>query len=774
MRLLRICWLSLFLLLFGYPQLAAAFIVQDIQVEGAYGVNRETILNYLPIHVGEDFSPSQSTHVISTLYASGLFGNVSLARKGNVLIVRVEERPVISCINVTGNKAIPTDKIYEVLKNIGLSAGQTFDQATLDHIVHSLENEYDTLGKYNAKVTPCITHLARNRIAIRLDISEGRTVVVKKITFIGNCAFSSWTLKRQMSLTSFRPWSFFTHSDQFCQDKLNASLDAIRNYYLDRGYLNFKVDSAQAVLTPDRNCVEVIIHVNEGCVYRIKGYQLAGNLIIPREYLAKLVTFHPGDIFSKQKIQHTNLCISKSLGNMGYIFATVNVEPQVDESCKQVFLTLYVDPGNRIYVRRINFCGNTKTEDIVLRRSLRQYEASLAVAEDIQESDRQLNLTGYLADPIHAETIPIPGVLDQVDLNYKVAESPSASATAGVGYGTQGYVITAGINQPNFLGTGNIFSINANTSLYSKSVNVTYLNPFYTDSGISRGFTLYGQRTTPGNVNLTSYATDVYGGSVNYSIPISACGDTLQFGFGYQDLLLSIGSNPSLQLQNFVDTYGTHFNQILLTAGWARNRLDRAVFPTCGLYQALNLQVALPAANHSVSYYKSSYNFNYYHPIVKSFIFTARGAVAYGAGLGGTKGLPFFVNYYAGGIGSTGEVRGFNPNSLGPRDTINGIVNDPMGGNELVTGTLGIIFPNPLGEDKLRTMVFVDGGNVYSTKAVEFGGTGAGPIRYSAGVAADWRVPVMNVLVEVAVAKALNPQPGDNKRIFDFSIGTSF
>lgn len=768
------------LILVGYFNLAHAFIIKEIQVETTDGINRETVLNYLPVHVGQEFSPGQSANVISALYASGLFSNVSLSQTNGTLIVRVEARAIISTVTITGNKTIPTDKINDVLKNVGLTSGQVFDQSILDQMIRSLRSEFDNLGKYNATVTPVIIHQARNRVAIRIEISEGRSVVVKQITIIGNCAFSQRRLINQLSVTTPRPWSFFTHGDLYTPDKLNESLQALHDFYVDRGYIRFKIDSAQAVLSTDRNYADIIIHVTEGCRYHISGYQLAGNLILPSDKLRSYIPLSAGCIFSQRLITVATQVITHALGNLGYLFASVNVDPQINDQNKTVFLTFFVDPGNRVYIRRINFVGNTKTEDVVLRRTLRQMEGSLACTSSIEESERQINITGFLAEPVHTETVPIPGIPDQVDLNYRVVEAPSASATLGAGYGTQGYVVNAGITQPNFMGTGDSLGINFSNSRYSTSGSISFINPYYTEDGISRGFSIYGQHTTPGKVNIANYSTDIYGGMVNYGIPVSSNGDILTFGYGYQALLLHIGSNPTVQLHNFVNTYGDRFNQAMFNAGWSRNTLDRAIFPTCGLYQSINLQVSLPGGRaRNISYYKASYIFNLYHPIVHDFVFMAKGNFGYGAGLGGTKGLPFFANYYAGGIGSTGEVRGFESNTLGPKDFRYGpngqiIPGDPLGGNELITGTLGIIFPNPVGGDKLRTMVFLDGGNVYSTKARVIGGTGAGPIRYSAGIAADWRVPVMNVFLEVCAAKALNPQRGDDTRLFDFSIGTSF
>lgn len=778
MRLLtKIYFLLLFLgLSLLYIPSAEAFIVQDIQVEGGQGISRETVLKYLPIKIGDNFNPAESGDVISALYNTGLFNNVTLSQRGNVLVVNIEERQIIGSIVITGNKLLPKDKMDPVLKNVGLVQGEVFDRSVLARMVRSLESQYHDLGKYNAVVKVTVTPQPRNRVAIRVDISEGRTVVVNQITIIGNQTVKTRALMQQMTMGRHHFWSFFTHGDQFTQEKFNASLDAITSYYMDRGYLRFKIDSTQVTLTPNKKFAYLIIHVTEGPCYRVKGFQLAGNLIVPQEQLQRVVMVTPGCIFSKRTVQATNANISQILGNMGYLYASVNVVPEIDDATNQVFLTFFVDPGNRTYVRRITFLGNTKTEDFVLRRSVRQMEASLASVCDIQESERQLNLTGFMAEPTHAETIPVPGAPDEVDLNYKVVEAASASATAGVGYGTQGYVVNAGLSQANFMGTGNTVGVNFSSSRYATSYSLSYSDPYYTDDGIARSVTLYTQRTSPGAVNVANYTTDVYGGNINYSIPLTASGDSLLFGIGYQDLILHVGSYPSLQLFNFVNMYGRRFSQIILSAGWTRNTLDRAIFPTCGLYQATNIQWAFPAGRDSLNYYKAAYLMNYYHPIYRGFIFTTRASLGYGNGWGGTRGLPFFANYFAGGIGSVGEVRGFEANTLGPQDSYG----EPLGGNELVSGTIGIIFPNPIGEDKLRTTAFLDAGNVYSSQRRAFGGSPAGPIRYSAGIAIDWRVPVMNVLLEVAFAKALNPQggtafrQGDQTRLFDFNVGTSF
>jgi outer membrane protein insertion porin family len=755
---------------------AQAFVVQDIKVEGLQGISRDTVISYLPVQVGEQFNSRQSANVIRTLYGTGFFSDVSVGQQGNVLVIHVTERPVLASINVSGNKTIPKDKLNDVLKSLGLVQGRVFDNSVLQRIKHSLETEYDNVGKYNAIIDTVVTPEPRNRVAVKIDISEGRTAQVTDIRFVGNKAFSDSKLRDQLTLTKPHFWSFLTRGDLYSEDKLNASLDALRNYYMDRGYLKFTVDSAQATLTPDRQHVYLIIKVTEGPIYKVKGYAINGNLILSKTKLANLINIKTGSTFSRKAVKDASDAINKALGDMGYAFANVNVVPDVDDANKEVFLTFFIEPGNRVYVHRINFSGNTKTEDVVLRHSVHQMEGGLVSTSEIKESERLLNLTGYLTD-VHVDTLPVPDAPDQVDLNYKVTEGPSAQAIAGVGYGTDGFVVNAGVNQNNFLGTGRTVGVNFQNSLYSTLYSIDYNNPYYTIDGIQRGFSLYAQKTTPGNLNITTFTQDSYGGVLNYNIPISARGDYLLLGAGYQDTILRLGSTPADQVVNFTNRYGRHFSQVLLNTGWSRNGLDRAIMPTQGLYQSMNLNIGLPGGSKPLSYYKLSYTANFYQPIAAGFIFMSRANLGYGAGLGGTDGLPFFANYYAGGIGYSGQVRGFETNSLGPKDTFNNgatIGNDSLGGNKMATGTAAIIFPNPLSADKLRTSVFVDAGNVYSSLSTARGGTGSGPIRMSTGLGIDWQVPVLNLLLSVSYAKPLNAQPGDQVEHFQFNIGTNF
>ena len=764
-----------FLILISQAQ-AADFIVQGIRVQGLHNVNRNTVLSYLSIKPGQSFNTNESIQLINDLYATGFFSNVSIEQQGKILVINVVERPVIANINVIGNKEIPKDKLDDVLKEVGLVQGNTFNQATLEQIKKSLENQYDSLGKYSARVVTSVTSMSGNRVSVFIHISEGLSLVIADIQIIGNHVFTRRTLLKQLPITTTHAWSFITGNNIYTKEKLEKAIDALRSYYLDRGYLKFQIDSTQVTMTPDRKRVYLVFRVAEGPIYTIKGYHVvSNNLVLPETKLKKLIHLNPGSLFSRKAIDDASEAIIEALGNMGYAFASVNTSPDVDQKARSVFITFYVDPGNRIYVRRINFTGNIKTQDTVFRRLLRQMEGSLISVNDIKESERQLNTSGYLDKEASINTIPVPGNPDEVDLNINVKETPAAQATFGIGYGTNGITLTASLNQNNFLGTGNRLGINFSTSKYSSLYSINYSNPYYTLDGIQRSFSIYYQRTTPANLNITEYITNSYGASVGYVFPLSASGDNLSTNFELQHFEVTTGGISSQEVMYFIEKNGSVFQQGIFNIGWNRNSLDRYPFPTKGINQNAGVQLVVPVGGNPINYYKTNYDIHVYYPLIPGFIFTARGAFGYGNGFASTKGLPFFANYYAGGVGYDGQVRGYAANTLGPKTSTGGA----LGGNIMSVGSAGLIFPTPIGSDTLRSTVFVDAGNVFTSLGVSTpgnprGGTPAGPIRYSSGIAVDWRVPVFNALVSLSMAKAINPQPGDITETFQFSIGTSF
>lgn len=763
------------LIVAGASQAANAFVVQHICVVGAQRVDQRTVLHYFPIKLGETIDLSNTCDAIQALYRTGFFSNITLTQEGNTLIIHVVERAIIGCISIVGNKDLPEDKLKEYLKSLGLVQGATLDNAILDKVQKSLQSEYYSRGRYNARVCTEIIPQGRNRVAVKIVISEGQTALIRDIEIIGNHAFSKRKLIKQMPLNTTHWWSFFTHGDQYSREKLTNSVKALENFYLDHGYARFRIDSAQVQIMPDKKDVAIVVHVTEGPCYKLCGYHLSGDLILPEAQLRKSIRLKPGATYSKLDIECAVQSIKFDIGDLGYAFPTVNVIPEIDDNKRQVFLNFYISPGSRFYVRQIHFCGNIKTADVVLRSQLRQLEGALVSSRNIEESKRRLNLLGYLQN-VQVETVPVCGAENLADLEYRITESPSAQAAANMGYGTNGWIFNAHFNQTNFLGTGRSVGINFSTTRLVTGVSLNYNNPFYTIDGVQRGFSLYGQRTTPGRENSAKYSTDSYGAAVNYILPVSACNDSLQFGYGYQYTKLNIGSLASLQLIDFVARNGRNFDQLMLNAGWARDGRDRALFPRRGLFQSASVQLMTPAGNNPLEYYKANYFISWYRSLFcEDFVFNARTNLGYGDGYGSTDGLPFFVNYFAGGIGFNGAVRGYETNTLGPRDS----TNQPLGGNFLVVGGASISFPNFITED-LRTSIFVDAGNVYNTSLghdhrgdFNHQSERAGPVRVSCGVSAEWNLPFLGVL-EVSYAIPLNSRPGDELQQLQFTVGRSF
>ncbi|MDI9817817.1 MULTISPECIES: outer membrane protein assembly factor BamA [unclassified Legionella] len=744
---------------------AENFVVRDIKVTGLQRVSAGTVLNYLPVQIGEEIGPGSTAQIIKSLYDTGFFQSVSLERQGNTLIVKVIERATIGSINIVGNKEIPSDKLKELLKQMGLVKGRVFQRASLERLEKELKQAYNARGKYNARIESNVAALTENRVAINVTISEGRVSRIKEIKFIGNHDFSKHELMSELSLSESGIFTYFTKKDQYSKASMDASLEALRSFYLDRGYLKFNVVSSQVLLSPDKKDVFINIHIEEGPQYRFAGYAVAGNPILAREKMDSLIQVKEGDVFSRKRVTESISAIGLALGDLGYGFPAINADPRIDETDKTVFITFIVEPGRHVYVRRINFHGNTKTGDYVLRNVIRQNEGGLLSLHNIKESERQLRLLGYLKN-VNVKTIPVPGANNQVDLDIEVEEAPSAEATASLGYGTNGPQFNAAFNQHNFMGTGRSIGLGFNASYWGQDYSLSYYNPFYTDTGIGRGINFYFQTVDPKKLDVSSYSSDRFGGDVNYNMLLSEK-SSFQLGYGYQDLRIkSVGS--VLQIQNFVNQYGRDFHQIRLTTGWNRNSYDQIPFPTRGINQQLSALVALPASSRSLSYYKTNYQAHWYQPIAKGFIFTLLGNVGYGNTFKG-NGLPFFENYYAGGIASPGQVRGYQSYSLGPLDN----QGNAMGANFLVNGSAGIILPYPLSRDTVRTTLFADAGNVFSRGTpFDLRGFGGGPLRYSAGIGVEWRSPFGPLAF--SVAKPLNKQPYDDQQVFQFTLSSGF
>jgi outer membrane protein insertion porin family len=776
-----LCIIALFTLFESNSARAEAtqsFSIAAIKINGLHRISRETTLDYLGFSPGQTFNVADSNQLIKKLYATGFFSDVSVRHEGNVLIVDVTEQPTIASVKVTGYQSIDKDKINEVLKTTGLVEGHEYDPATAKKFIDSLSQQYIIMGRYNAHIETNISKPdSRNRVSINITISEGRVAKIDQIHILGNKAFSEKKLIRQLDLSTTDLISFFTKDDQFSQEKLDHSKEKLIDFYQNHGYLHAKIDSAQAQLSPKRDSIYVIIKVTEGEQYTVSQIKISGKTIVPVSDLEKMLKLKSGDIFSKEKIKESQKKIIEALGDQGYAFANITVTPLIDEANKTVAVTLLVDPGHQVYIRHVTFTGNNQTSNLVLRRELRQLEGALSSTSQIKESQRRIqNLGTYITDA-QSTVVAIPGKSDQIDLNYAITESPPATAMGQVSYGTDGFGYGASLNNYNLLGTGKALHLTFNHTPYVTSYNVSYINPYYTLDGISRAINFYAQQFNPGSVNIANYSYQNFGGGVNYGVPISEKNDRITFGYGYQNDKLGVGQSPSLQVLNFFQEYNTPqnesliFNQAMLNIGWGRNNLDRAFFPTRGLTQSASAQLSEHISGKKLQYYTLGYNAKFYHPIAGDVIFSSLAAVNFGNGFGSTSQLPFFQNFYSGGVGS---VRGFTNNTLGPRDSLN----NPIGGNLSANGTAAIIFPNYISPDSLRTAWFVDGGNVYNTHAASavLGGASnpySGPVRFSTGLDIEWKIPVVG-LIDVSFAKPINAKPGDQKDWFQFNFGTQF
>lgn len=750
-----------------------SFVVKHIEIQGLQRTEAATVENYLPIKRGQTLKPSDTAEILRALYKTGFFEQINLSREGNTLIIRVVERPTIGQLKITGNSAIPTDKLTSVMRSLDIAEGRVYNPAMLEKIRQSLLNQYYQLGRYNARVDVRTSSLPRNRVMVRIDISEGMMAKVKRISIIGNHVFDEKTLIKQMELNTAGLFTFITQSDRYSEERLDISLDKLRGYYMDHGYLRFEVKSAQAEVTPDRKAVYVTIVVSEGQPYTVERTEIEGKMVMPRSEIEKRITIKPGETFSRKKIIDSEKAVTQYLGDNGYVFTKIGLFPQVNDKTHKVILVFKLTPGKRAYVRNITFSDNTRTNDVVLRREIQQMESAPASAAKIDESKRNLLMLPYIkeADP---SIKPVEGKDDQIDVNYKVKEDNSAQASFKVGYSQlYGPIVGAGLNQKNFFGTGNTLGINFQRSKVEQSYGVDYTNPYYTPDGISRSFNFQVSRVDPGETTRVnnSYTTNYYNLGVTYGIPIGqepGVFSRIYAGATYENILLTtIAGKESNQVRSFINRNGRHFQQADLKLGYSRNSLDKAIFPTRGTFQSLFLDAYAPLDGNSLSFYVFNYNGKWYQPLSDQFIILSKGSLGYGNAVGGAQNFPFFKNYYAGGIDT---VRGYQGFTLGPRDS-NYMA---YGGNMLATASVGLIFPNYL-SDSLRTSAFFDAGNVYSSlNNRSFGGqsTNSGPIRFSAGIEADWLTPFGPI--QLSLAQPVNPSRRDDREIFQFALGANF
>ncbi len=753
--------------------LADSFVVQKIQVQGLQRVSTGTVLRAMPVHVGETYTDTDGEDIINAVFETGFFSRVNLTRSGNTLIVNVVERPTIDSINITGNKAIKADQLKPVLKKMGIVVGYTYDPSQLHAIVAGLQQQYALMGHPGAIVTPTVKDLPRNQVAINISIQEGKPSLVNTIKITGNKAFSEHELISQFKMTTPGILTWFTHTDRFSQTHLEEDLQHLQDFYYDHGYLQFRVLSQSVTPVPKTNNVAIAVTVFEGPVYHISGYQLDAKLpndLVPS--VKKIISvLKVGQVFSRKQVVAINKQIADYLGDHGYAFPLINPTPQLNQATHQVFLNYLVSANNRMYVRKIHILGNERTSELVVRSQLRQMEGGVYSLKNVNESKRLMSNLPYLNN-INVTTTPVPNTNNQLDLDYHVHEVSAGRASVQGGYSdVEGFLYGASVSEPNFMGSGKLVSIGFQNSQYQNTYNFTYNNPFYTTTGISRAFNIYYSHVTPAQVNMAPYTMNDVGGSMTYGIPMSEY-DTLALGAGYDYVTISNvnTSEASPNVTDFLSKYPSPYNNFKLITGLSHSTLDRAIFPTEGDSQSLNLTAGVPVIDSSLAYYQAVYNGTIYFPIGAGFIINPNTTLGYGGGYGDTASLPFFDNFYAGGIHT---LPGYVASSLGPRNPNNNT--QAIGGNIEALAGVNFILPDFI-SNKVRTGLFLDAGNIYETQqtpGITYEANSLNNLRLTTGLMVSWMSP-LGAPLDFSLGFPLNQKPGDDPQIFGFSFGAMF
>jgi len=736
------------------------FVVKDIRVEGIQRTEAGTVFSYLPVKVGETFDEDKAAQAIRALFATGFFKDVRIEVENGILVVVVDERPAIATIEFTGIKEFDKDQLKKGLREIGLSESRIFDRAMLDKAEQELKRQYLSRGRYAIDVKTTVTPLERNRVAINFSVNEGEVAKIRQINLIGISAFKEKDLLKLFTLTTPGWLTWYTKNDQYSRQKLQGDLETLRSYYLNQGYLEFNVESTQVQISPDKRDIYITINVVEGEKYTISSVKLAGELLVPEEELRKLVKIKPGDVYSRERLTETTKAISDRLGNDGYAFANVNAAPEIDKEKRQAAFTVFVDPGRRVYVRRVNVSGNTRTRDEVVRRETRQMEGAWYDGERINKSRQRVDRIGFFED-VTVETPAVPGTTDQVDVNISVKEKPTGSLLFGAGFSSsEKLILTGSISQNNLFGSGNALTLNANTSKVNRNIGLSYNNPYYTVDGISRGFNIYQRNVDPTSLSIGQYKSSSLGGGVSYGFPIGD-DDSISVGLSYDRTSIDILDDSPQRYKDFVEKFGDSNSTLLASAGWATDRRDSFIYPTRGNMHRLFGEMSLPGGN--LRFFKINYQYQHFFPLSQTFTLALNTEVGLGNGYGG-QDLPFYKNFFAGGIGS---VRGFEASSIGPRDAV---TDESIGGNRRAVGSLELLFPLPgAGYNKsLRLGWFLDAGQVWEKgEKIKLG-----DMRFSTGLSVAWSSPLGPL--KFSFGQPFNKKPEDRVQRFQFQLGTAF
>lgn len=769
---------------------ASNFTVSDIRIDGLQRIGAGTVFTYLPIERGDSVNPTRIGEAVRALYRTGFFEDIQVARQGTILVVTVTERPAINKLTLTGNKDIKTEDLMKGLRDIGLTEGETFDRLALDRVTQELTRQYNNRGKYNVQITPTVSRLDRNRVDVTIDVKEGKAAKIRSINLIGNETFEQDELTDAWESSPTNWLSWYRRDDQYSKEKLSGDLEKLHNYYLDRGYIDFSIDSTQVSISPDKRDMFLSAGMTEGEIYKVSSVELTGDTVLPKEDIQRLVAVQEGQVFSRALLEFTSDAITATLGNIGYAFAQVNPIPEVNRDDRTVAIKLQVVPGPRVNVRRLVFKGNTRTSDEVMRREMRQFEGAWYSQAAIDRSKVRLQRLGYFeSGSVNVETQPVPGSNDEVDVVFSVTETTSGSFVFGLGYSQlSGLTTSIQLSQNNFLGSGNRVSVEAQRNVYLQRYSFSFMNPYFTDDGLSLGYNLWWREFDNSEFNTAQYSSTNAAMQVVLGLPITES-DTVSalFGIDRNQIFAWRGSSPE-SIVDYIDAVGSRtFHAWRTELAWARDSRNDYLQPTRGTLQRVSLETTLPGS--TVEYYKLNYEFSKYWPINRHLVLNTRFELGYGdsygddisrivcrsqgnqplppygdpttpdtaaPGNGGCRngtvyertlvatGLPFFENFYAGGARS---VRGFRDNTLGPRESaLNSSYLQPIGGSLKTIGSVEMFFPSLIKSPAARVSAFLDVGNVFNG----IDGFESSDLRASAGLALMWRAPVGPISISYA------------------------
>jgi outer membrane protein insertion porin family len=779
-------WGSVFSSIQAHAQSFQPFEVKDIRVEGIQRTEAGTVFSYLPVKVGETLTPEKASGAIKALYATGFFKDVRLEVSDGVLIVMVEERAGIASVDFTGMKEFSKEEILKSLKDLGLAEGRILDRSLLDKAEQELKRQYFNRGMYAVQIKATTTPLERNRVAVNFDVTEGEIAKIKAINIVGAKAFQEKELLKLFNQGTTGMMSWWTKNDQYSKQKLTGDLETLRSHYMNQGYLEFNIESTQVAITPDKKDIYITINIKEGEKYTVSDFRFAGTLPVPENELKELVSLKVGEVFSREKLTESTKNIGDRLGNNGYAFANVNAAPELDPGSKTAAFTFLVDPGRKVYVRRINVTGNTRTKDEVVRREMRQMEGGWYAADKINRSRERVDRLGFFKD-VTVETPPVPGTTDQVDVNINVEEQATGNLLLGAGFSSsEGLVLSGSVSQNNLFGTGNRLSLNLNSGSVNTHYGLSFTNPYFTKDGVSLGYDLYKKKVDTTSSRLSAvadYSTDTLGAGLRVGVPITEY-DTILLGAVYEQTTLGLTTSaPNLYFQ-FAKTYGATgcgaaplfsacdvtTDTLRLEAGWSRDARDSLLYPTKGTYQRAFAEWGTPIGD--LKYYKLSYQYQWIKPLSRNVSLLLNGEVGIGGGLDG-KDLPIFRNFFAGGIGS---VRGFDSSALGPKQLNSTGASFSIGGDTRVVGNAELLFPFPgMGNDKsVRLSAFADVGQVFGPGDLSgrYSKFSVSDLRYSLGMAVTWYSPMGPI--KLSIAQPLNAASDDKKQTFQFQLGNTF